>query len=58
MKNNYSFRHLMTFFGFLCCFALNAQTMPAAQEPLPYQQNFEGWDAATAQFPAGFQGWN
>ena len=58
MKNNYSFRHLMTFFGFLCCFALSAQTMPAAQEPLPYQQNFEGWDAATAQFPAGFQGWN
>ncbi|MGN7808171.1 T9SS type A sorting domain-containing protein [Flavobacterium johnsoniae] len=56
MKNNYSFRHLMTFLGFFYCFTLSAQTMPAAQT-LPVEQNFESWLAADAQFPAGFQGW-
>ncbi|QSW87701.1 T9SS type A sorting domain-containing protein [Flavobacterium endoglycinae] len=58
MKNNYSFRHLMTFLVFFYCFSLHlsAQTMPAAQN-LPYAQNFDGLAASSTTYPAGFQGW-
>lgn len=57
MKNNYSFRHLMTFLGFFYCFTLSAQiTMPTAQS-LPYTQNFDGLAAGSTVYPAGFQGW-
>lgn len=56
MKNNYSFRHLMTLLGFLCCLVLNAQTMPVPQ-PLPYTQNFNALAANSTTYPDGFQGW-
>ncbi|WP_345146693.1 T9SS-dependent choice-of-anchor J family protein [Flavobacterium ginsengiterrae] len=56
MKNNYSFRHLMTFLVFFYYSALSAQTMPAAQS-LPYSQNFDGLAANATAYPAGFQGW-
>lgn len=56
MKNNYSLSHLVTLLGFFYCFALNAQTMPAAQS-LPYTQNFDLLAANSAIYPAGFQGW-
>ena len=64
MKNNYSFRHLMTFLGFFYCFALSAQTMPTPQQltlnqesKLTYEQNFNSLDAASATYPDGFHGW-
>ncbi|KAF2330284.1 T9SS type A sorting domain-containing protein [Flavobacterium daemonense] len=56
MKNNYSFRHFMTFLILFYCFALNAQTMPTAQS-LPYTQNFDGLAANATVYPDGFQGW-
>lgn len=57
MKKNYSFRHLMTFLGFIyCSLSLVAQTSPAPQA-LPYNQNFDGLPASSTVYPAGFQGW-
>ena len=56
MKNNYSFRHLMTFLGFFYCFALSAQTMPAVQS-LPYEQRFDTWLSTSTEFLPGFRGW-
>lgn len=59
MKKLYFSRQLLALICLLVCFSGNlfAQTMPDPQKNLPYQQNFEGWDATDAQFPAGFQGW-
>ncbi|WDF62647.1 T9SS-dependent choice-of-anchor J family protein [Flavobacterium sp. KACC 22763] len=59
MKNNYSFRHLVTFLGFLYCFALNAQTMPAPQD-VPYLQDFNLLPVTSTSYSdiPGFQGWN
>ncbi len=59
MKNNYSFRHLMTFLGFLYCFALNAQTMPSPQD-VPYFQDFNLLPITSTSYSdiPGFQGWN
>lgn len=57
MKNNYSFRHVMTFLVFFYCFVLSAQNMPDKRS-IPYTQNFEELVAGTTTaYPVGFQGW-
>ena len=59
MKHNYHFRNIMAILSFFYCLSTTvfAQgTAPIAQE-LPFAQNFTTLDAASATYPAGFQGW-
>lgn len=59
MKHNYHLRHLMAFLSFLCCFSASVFAQGTAPTPqdLPFSQNFSALDAASAAYPAGFQGW-
>ena len=59
MKHNYYFRHLVAFLSFFCCFSASvfAQATSPLTQDLPFSQNFLTLDAASAVYPAGFQGW-
>lgn len=59
MKNKYHLRHIPGVLSFFCCLTASvfAQGTPPAPQDLPFSEDFSTLDAASASYPAGFQGW-
>ena len=59
MKNKYHLCHILAFLSFFYCFTASvfAQGTAPAPQDLLFLQDFSTLDAASATYPAGFQGW-